>query len=317
MPRGDAGEGTSVAAAKGGSSKEGRIGQVASSAVTDDRLRRRVIALAAMWLLFAGLLAALSLVLVVVAALALMVVVAAGAGAVWALRRLRLRAALGAAARSTTAAGAATARAAAASSRSAVATSRVAKSHLPKPRIREHASEWGSRARTTAAAAPGRTEALAARAFEGSISGMYRLGVLKLHSVDPGQRAQELNQIGAQLRRDGEPEQAAERHRAALEIVRDLGDQQAEAMTLNNLGLALAHSGAGDAAVEHLEQAVGVLRELGDEEHEGRVIANLGIVYRRQGNSEEATHLFQEALEKLEPASPAYRQVEEELSRAS
>jgi hypothetical protein len=44
------------------------------------------------------------------------------------------------------------------------------------------------------------------------------------------------------------------------------------------------------------------------------VIANLGIVYRRQGQSEEAATLFQEALEKLPPASPAYRQIERELS---
>ena len=99
---------------------------------------------------------------------------------------------------------------------------------------------------------------------------MYRAGLLKLHSVDPSQRAQELNQLGAQLRRDGDPEQAAERHRAALQIVRDLGDQQAEAQTLNNLGLALAPSGADEAAVEYLEQAVDVLREIGDDEHEGR-----------------------------------------------
>jgi tetratricopeptide (TPR) repeat protein len=88
-------------------------------------------------------------------------------------------------------------------------------------------------------------------------------------------------------------------------------------MTLNNLGLALANTGAEQAAVQYLEQAVDVLRELGDEEHEGQAIANLGLVYRRQGQGDEAAILFQEALEKLPPASPAYRQVEEELRRAS
>jgi tetratricopeptide (TPR) repeat protein len=269
--------------------------------VTDDRerLRRRIVALTGMTLLLAGLLTALSLVVVVLAAFAILLLGLLVAGAVWVLRSIEARPVLRAA------------------SGSAAAASSAIRSRTPRPRIREHARGLGARARTTAVAAPHRTEALATRAFQGSITGMYRLGLVKLHSVDPRERAHELNQLGAQLRRDGEPEQAAERHRAALEIVRDLGDERAEALTLNNLGLALAHSGAEAAAVEHLEQAVDVLRELGDEEHEGQVIANLGIVYRRQGQSEEAATLFQEALEKLPPASPAYRQVEEELERAS
>ena len=130
-------------------------------------------------------------------------------------------------------------------------------------------------------------------------------------------QALELNQLGTQLRREGAHEQAAEQHRAALEIVRDLGDQRAEALTLNNLALALAHSGSEEAAVEHLEHAREVLHELGDEEHEGQVIANLGLVHRRQGHSEEAVTLLHEALDKLPPGSTAYRQVEEELVRAS
>ena len=90
-----------------------------------------------------------------------------------------------------------------------------------------------------AAAAPARTESFATRTYQA----MYRFRLLRLHSIDPGQRAHQLNALGAQLRRDGEPEQAAEQHLAALAIVRDLGDPHAEAMTLNNLGLALAHGG--------------------------------------------------------------------------
>ena len=88
-------------------------------------------------------------------------------------------------------------------------------------------------------------------------------------------------------------------------------------MTLNNLGLALAHGGSEDAAVQHLEEARDVLRDLGDEEYEARVIANLGLVHRRQGHDDEAASLLHEALGKLPPESQAYRQVEEELLRAS
>ena len=153
---------------------------------------------------------------------------------------------------------------------------------------------------------------------QGYVKAMYRLRLLRLHSIDPGERAQQLNALGAQLRRDGEPEQAAEQHLAALAIVRDLGeDPHAEAMTLNNLGLALAHGGAEDEAVQHLEEARELLRDLGDDEYEARVIANLGLVHRRQGHDEEASTLLHEALDKLPPESQAYRQVEEELVRAS
>ncbi|HEX7255586.1 MAG TPA: tetratricopeptide repeat protein [Gaiellaceae bacterium] len=270
----------------------------------DERFRRRLLAVAGLWLLLGGLLAALSFVLVVLAVSAVLVLALVVFGGLRLLSALDVRPAL------------ATAAAWGASALEVVRT-RAPRPRAPRTRVREQARSLGTWTRTAAAHAPERTEALASRAFHESVNGLYRLRLLRLHSVDLSRRAMQLNELGAQLRREGEPEQAVEQHRAALAIVRDLGDQQAEAMTLNNLGLALAHSGAEKAAVEHLEQAVDVLRELGDEEHEGRVIANLGTVYRRQGLSEEATFLFQEALEKLPPASPAYRQVEDELGRAS
>jgi tetratricopeptide (TPR) repeat protein len=264
-----------------------------------ERLRQRVLAAAGITLLVAGLLSALSfvvlgLVIVTLAALALLV-----GGTVWLFRRVEIEPALRVAAAST------------------AATSRAVRARVPRPRVRKRARGLATRAKATAAVAPRRTGDVATRALKASVDGMYRARLLKLHSVDPSRLAQELNQRGARLRREGEPEQAAEQHRAALAIVQELGDQHAQALTLNNLGLALAHTGAERAAVEYLEQAVDVLRELGDEEHEGQVIANLGIVYQRQGQDGEAATLFQEALEKLSPASPAYRQVAEELRRAS
>lgn len=248
-----------------------------------------------MWLLLAGLLTALSLVVVVLAVSALMLVSGLSVIVARRLRELPIRPTVQSSARGT-----------------AAALSSV-KARAPRPNVRGPARALGTSARKAAAATPG----LTARATRGSIDSMYRLGILRLQSVDPGRRALELNELGAQLRREGEPEQAAQQHRAALALVRDIGDQQAEALTLNNLGLALAHSGAEEAAVEHLEQAVDVLRELGDEEHEGHVIANLGVVHLRQGHSKEAVSLLSAALEKLPPESPAYRRVEQELRRAS
>jgi tetratricopeptide (TPR) repeat protein len=262
-----------------------------------------------MWLLLGGLLTALGLVVVVFAASALMLVASLAVIGFRQLRRPELHDGVRTAAGRTTSA------------------LHVARERAPRPRapqipvreharkihVREHARELRARAKTTAAAAPARTEDFATRAFQA----MYRFRLLRLHSIDPGQRAHQLNALGAQLRRDGEPEQAAEQHLAALAIVRDLGDPHAEAMTLNNLGLALAHGGSEDAAVQHLEEARDVLRDLGDDEYEARVIANLGLVHRRQGHDDEAVSLLHEALGKLPPESQAYRQVEEELLRAS
>jgi tetratricopeptide (TPR) repeat protein len=201
--------------------------------------------------------------------------------------------------------------------------------------VRRHARRLGAAARGRAAGMPSGANTLVARAVRSYAIAVYRLQAWTAQAFAAGTRmaakarrpgarppqesrqARRLNALGAQLRRQGEHEQAAEQHLVALEIVRDLGDEQAEAMTLNNLALALAHAGDEAKAVEHLEQAREVLHELGDEEHEAQVIANLGIVHRRQGRADVAETLLHEALQKLPPESTAYRQVEKELLRAS
>ena len=132
-----------------------------------------------------------------------------------------------------------------------------------------------------------------------------------------GREAFQLNAQGSQFRREGLYARSVERHRAALTILRELGDRRAEALTLNNLALAVVHTDGIEAAVEHFEQALTVLRALGDEEHEGRVIANLGFIHRSHGSSEEADGLLHAALDKLPTDSRAYRKVEEQLRRAS
>ena len=297
-----------MSVAKGRSSEGGPHDETASSAVKTDReqvRRRRVLALTGLWLLLAGLLTALSLVVIVLAASAVMLLVAIAAGGLRGLRRYRIRQRL---------------RAALASTGPALRTSldsierfgRRSRARLHALRVGHYVRRVGVQGRDRASAAPGRTYVLLDRGGQAYARAVYRLLAL-------GRRreAVRLNERGAQLRRRGDPERAAEQHRVALAIVRDLGDEQAEALTLNNLALALAQGGAETEAVQHLEQALVVLRELGDETHEVRVIANLGIVHRRQGHSEEAVNLLHEALDRLPPDSSAYRQVEEELRRAS
>jgi tetratricopeptide (TPR) repeat protein len=306
--------------------------------MTEDRkrLRRRLLAFAGVWLLVSGLLTALSLVLVALAASALLLLVVLAAGVIRALRRVRIQPGLQTASVQTErAVGAAGQRLRELDLRRRGQTLATAGRRLGELNLRGRGQRVGELARETAAAAPHRADALLSRGVRGYAIAVYRLrnrtehvlrtngsvatSLARLQPRPIGRRreALELNELGARLRREGAPEEAAEQHRVALEIVRDLGDEQAEALTLNNLALALAQGGAEEEAVEHLEQALVVLRDIGDEEHEGLVIANLGSVHRRQGHSEEALHLLHAALDKLPPESTAYRQVEEELRRAS
>jgi tetratricopeptide (TPR) repeat protein len=286
--------------------------------VTEDeqRLGARLLAFAGLWLLLCGLLLALSFVVLALVALAALLVVGVAIGGRLALRQLgfgeRLSDALVAAGDS-----------------AERFWRRLRRLRIKGPMKRAGGSARGGAKRiggsargrakrvgagvgSRATRAPGQANVLFA-----SLLQAYARAVYRASAVVRRRRASQLNERGAQLRRNGHAVHAAEQHRVALEIVRGLGDEQAEALTLNSLGLALAQVGAEAEALEHLEQARGVLQALGDQEHEGQVLANLGLVYRRQGESEQASVLFQEALDRLPPGSAAYRHVMEELLRAS
>jgi tetratricopeptide (TPR) repeat protein len=248
--------------------------------VDREQLRSRALAFAGIWFLLTGMLAAIGFSIILVASLSLLLV----AGVLEGGRRLVHRYRMGRGLRVVLS--------------SIEQASRKLRARLDDPRLQQHlqrlADIASQRARTVAEVRP-------------------RQRV----EVDRHRQARRLNELGAQLRRDGDRLGAAEQHRAALAIVRELGDRRAEALTLNNLGLALVHTGSVAIAVQHFEQALVLFRGLGDEEHEGQVIANLGFVRRRQGRDEDAESLLNAALNKLPPESLAYRQVEEQLRRAS
>ena len=277
--------------------------------VDPERLRRRVLAFTGLWFLLAGLLAALGFGAVLLLTLTIVLIGAGTAGAVWLLHRYGVREQLGVVLRSIR------------------SLARQLKARLDHLGLQRRLQRFAARVSKLAALASDRARAVLARVMSRSrawASDVLQTGVVlpsapvmrEPVAVDPQQQALRLNELGAQLRREGNHELAAEQHRAALAIVRDLGDRRAEALTLNNLALALSHTGV-PTALQHFEQSLVVLRELGDEEHEGQVIANLGFVHRRQGRSEEAETLLHEALDKLPPGSSAYRHVEEQLRRAS
>ena len=137
--------------------------------MTEDRKRtRRLLALAGMWLLLAGLLTALGLVVVVFAASALLLVASLAVIGVRQLRRLELREGVRSATKAT-------------GSALQVAREKAPKPRAPEVHVREHARELGARARAAAAAAPARTESFATRTYQA----MYRFRLLRLTRSTP------------------------------------------------------------------------------------------------------------------------------------
>jgi tetratricopeptide (TPR) repeat protein len=270
--------------------------------VDREQLRRRVLAFAGIWFLLAGMLAALGVTIVLLASLAVVLLLGVVVAALWLIRRYELGRAIRVARPSIERAS------------EKVRPSLKQASRKVKPSI-EHASRKlrSSFDELDAGQRLGRLANGAAQQARHALEVRPRQAA----PPDPSRQARRLNEVGAQLRREGEYERAAEQHRSALAIVRELDDPRTEALTLNNLALALVHTGSVSVAVEHFEQALVLLRELGDERHEGQVIANLGFVRRRQGRDEDARSLLTAALDKLPPESSAYRQVEEQLRRAS
>lgn len=281
--------------------------------VDREQLRRRALAFAGIWFLLAGMLAAIGVSIVLVASLAVLLVGGLVVAALWLIRRYEIG-----------------------------RTIRVARPSIERAseKVRPSIERASGKVRPSVDRASGRLRPSiehASRKLRSSLDELdagQRLGRLANRAAhqarhalevrpqkparpDPQHEARRLNELGAQLRRDREYERAAEQHLAALAIVRDLDDPRTEALTLNNLALALVHTGSVSVAVEHFEQALALLRELGDERHEGQVIANLGFVRRKQGRDEDARSLLTAALDKLPPESSAYRQVEEQIRRAS
>jgi len=283
--------------------------------VDREQLRRRALAFAGLWFLLAGMLAAVGISIVLIASLALVLAGGAVVGGRWLVRRYEPG-------RAVRAAGPPIERASRKVRPSLERTTRKVRPRIERTsgQLRPSIERTSRKLRSSldeldAGQRLGRLATGAAQQARHALE--VRPQKQKPAAADPRERARRLNELGAQLRRDGEYERAAEQHRAALAIVRELDDRRAEALTLNNLALALVHTGGVAFAVEHFEQALVLLRELGDEEHEGQVIANLGFVRHRQGRDDDAESLLHAALDKLPPGTSAYRRVEEQLRRAS
>ncbi len=107
-----------------------------------------------------------------------------------------------------------------------------------------------------------------------------------------------LNALASILRRDEDRHQEAiPLYQRALEIARQLGDEQAQAGILNNLGLVQYETGDLVSARPNLEQALQLARQQGNRGRVGRVRHNLGSLAWSQGRLADAERDFSAALE--------------------
>lgn len=85
--------------------------------------------------------------------------------------------------------------------------------------------------------------------------------------------------------------------RTALEIYRNIGDGEGEAVSLANLGVSHLSLSSYREASEFLKEALDVFVDLGDYRSEANVINTLGIVYLRLGDRDRTVKAHQQALE--------------------
>ena len=100
-----------------------------------------------------------------------------------------------------------------------------------------------------------------------------------------------LNQIGIVLLRLGRPEDAAARHREALEITREVGDRTEEAHSLRRLGEVALEGDEAAAACGPLAESLALAREVKTREGEVESLYALGRAQLAAGrlDSAEAT----------------------------
>ncbi len=112
------------------------------------------------------------------------------------------------------------------------------------------------------------------------------------HPLDP---TPPTDRLGTDAERSAQ--RSIDSHEAALVIVRDLGNRQAEAATLGNLGLSFAALGKTRQAIQTYKQHLVIAREVGDRRAEGEVLTNLGLAYAELCEPERAIECHQSALE--------------------
>lgn len=120
--------------------------------------------------------------------------------------------------------------------------------------------------------------------------------VLRMGSLEPGDRARVRRVAGLALRMSGKAAAARLQIEGALELYRSIGDNNGEAVVLGNLGLIAMEQGRTPEAVVLQEAALAIHSEAGDRTGAGVALGNLGILSRRKGQPAQAREQYLRAL---------------------
>ncbi|TAD78208.1 MAG: tetratricopeptide repeat protein, partial [Oscillatoriales cyanobacterium] len=104
------------------------------------------------------------------------------------------------------------------------------------------------------------------------------------------------NQLGWQHLNYSNYPQAIGAYEQALELARELGDQEAEANSLNGLGNADYYLGEYQRAIDFHEQSLAIRRDIGDRKGEAISLIGLGDAYHALGECQRAIDFHEQSL---------------------
>jgi tetratricopeptide (TPR) repeat protein len=112
------------------------------------------------------------------------------------------------------------------------------------------------------------------------------------------------NNLGVLYFSLGQHKEALKYHQQSLEIKREIGDRDGEAVFLNNLGNVYQSLGQYHEALKYHQQSLEIFREIGvaegtqsDRSGEANSLGNLGVLYSSLGQYKEALKYHQQSLE--------------------
>lgn len=104
-------------------------------------------------------------------------------------------------------------------------------------------------------------------------------------------------------------ENALQLYTQALALKRQSGNRRDEIQAFNNLGYIYGIQRQWKKAANLHYQGLQISQELGDQLSEGKTLARLGMLYARKNQIYQAVNVWQEALIKLPPDSPAAKEI--------
>jgi tetratricopeptide (TPR) repeat protein len=133
--------------------------------------------------------------------------------------------------------------------------------------------------------------------YQEAYAAWEKVRVLRRQMHDRHGVLEALQQMGRLARqRLGEPKQALQYFREALDLAMELGEPAKQGELLNTMGIIAWQQGAYADALAHYEQGLQLYRDLGDTAHTGLMLNSLGVTLRRLGRYDEALAHLQVAV---------------------